>query len=149
MRARAALIATTIGLLAVPTSAHAWKYVFPQPAVGGVSVVAKKCKGGKLGVYKATATSSPSAPVQLRITYDLPIRPKFKPIRNVQVTFTSDLPPETEAEFVRANTDFYSNTFTRFKKNKLISRHPAFVIFGQQTTPAGQSTSPFNPKKGC
>jgi hypothetical protein len=157
---RLAPLALVIAALALPTSASGWKWVFQDfnfgAQGGGVAghAEAKKCKGGKLGFYEFISTVT-SQSLQHQVTADLPVFAKFRQIKNVVLTFQgsawTSLPPEFQAGILGAYQPFYDGIFAKYKarKNKLLFRHPALVLFGNQVIPAGISSAKFKPKDKC
>ena len=164
-RARIALATavTALALVAAPTPAHAWKYVFQDffaasgSAATGSKTVAKKCKGGKTGFYKLVgnaASISGSFEIEMHLKADLPVFPKFQQLKNVDFSLEvtgSNLPPNYEAELLNAYGQFYETLFSRYvaKKNRIIFRHQGIVLFGQQILEPGEHAEPFKPKQGC
>jgi hypothetical protein len=144
----------------VPSSAAAWKWVFQdfnissQGSATAGHAEAKKCKGGMLGFYKFVSTVV-SESLEHQVTADLPVFAKFRQLKNVVLGFQgsawTSLPPDFQAGILSAYGDFYDGTSTRYvaKKNKLIFRHPALFLFGNQVIPAEDHAEKFKPKDKC
>jgi hypothetical protein len=145
------------GVLAVPSTASAWKWTFPQYDVGpGATrtVTATKCKGGPVGFYRYVGRIT-SATLVVDIQADMPAFPKLREFKNVQITISgstaASLPPEVVAEIDNSYTTWLEATTSKVKKKKgrITFRYPALFLFGSQVIPAGQNTERFKPKKGC
>jgi hypothetical protein len=167
VRARRSRFALAFAVLAVaavvvaPSSASGWKWVFLDffNASQGSSVAAHaeatKCKGGKLGFYDYVARVVSGDQLEHEVTANLPVFAKFRQLKNVVVTFRGptwdSLPPDFQAQLLSGTTAFYQGTSTRYvaKKNRLIFRHPALVLFGAQSIPAGDDPTKFKPKDKC
>jgi hypothetical protein len=146
-------------VLASPAVAGAWTWNLQNldlGAGGTAKVVAKKCKGGKLGNYHVVGDVGNDQLLH-HVEYDLPVTPKAKHPTNVQLSFSgpgfTNVPPQFQAELINAYTNFYATSTSKYKQKKkkavVIFRHQGVVLFGQQLFPPGSNTVPFKPKKGC
>ncbi|MDP9188771.1 MAG: hypothetical protein M3O25_05930, partial [Actinomycetota bacterium] len=153
---------------AVAAPAQAWKYKFNEffdsatSANGTANATAlakaKKCKGGPIGTYEYTsfaASSNPSTLFDVEVRAKLSARPKFRRMRDVEVTVKSSpgFDPGVIEETSRAVSDFHESIETRWKGpgKKLGVRHGPFIIFGNETLAAGEEKIKFKPKEkpGC
>jgi hypothetical protein len=165
IRPRSIAVAALAATFALPASAGAWKYVFQDffdvqgGAIAAGRAVAKKCgPGGKLGTYdyRSLVTSSNDAgELTMEVLAELSVRPDFKRMKKVEVNAdaTPNFPPQIVDEAAGALHDFHETVFTKFKDagkhTKLVVRHGALVMFGNEVVAPGQSNTKFEPKPGC
>jgi hypothetical protein len=141
-------------------SASAWQYKFQDffdtyKSANASSVIkAKKCHGGKLGLYNFVSrvySGAGDTELFLRVKAKLPVTEKFKLLQqvDVQVEASPNFNPDMIAQLVQGTGDFWDGVKARWKPGKLTFSHPALVLFGNQVLAAGKNTVAFKPKQGC
>jgi hypothetical protein len=169
----AALAAVALLVAAAPASAG-WHYKFKhfiktsKTATAGGLTEAKRCAPGVAGDWRLRslievdlATSSdPEQSLEILIKAKLPITTKFRPVHDVDVSWTAKLPKDpgeaallTEhyERLAKSQADFYETMAVRWRpaKQKLDIEHAGLYYDEIEQLPPGSFTTPFKPKPGC
>jgi len=154
------LVLACVVVLSAPGAASAWKWTFQDfleekgQAFSSSLITARKCHGGKLGPYKFRAinyTTSGNVQLTFEVTAELPVTPKFKSIKDVDVGFqaSEQFHPGILAAIAEAYGAFFDQTNVRWDPGDLTFKHPALIVFGSEILSEGVHKEDFKPKDKC